>query len=431
MIKRYILDTCVLLQDPNAMFHFEDNEVIIPIGVIEELDRFKKESNELGRNARAVSRELDTLRLTGDLREGVPLACGGKLKVSYNGNLNSFYKEDNVDLHVIHIAQETVKRDSTIPCIIVSRDVNVRIRANALGLLAEDYKHDKVEEDQIDAGFTELECPIDIIDLLSKEETLIVDQFDLFKGYYPNHYFNIKNAEGKRGILGKISSDGLSIVKVNTPNGGLPVRPRNREQTFVLDALLDPNINLVAVSGKAGCGKTLLCVAAGFHLTCNKGEYEKFLVSRPVFPMGKDLGFLPGTVDEKLDPWMQPIYDAFDVINKGKSVDGRKMVMESHKIKVEPLTYIRGRSIHRQFVLIDESQNLSQLEVKTIITRAGEGTKIVFTGDIEQIDNPYIDKYSNGLTAVIEAFKSSGIAAHIVMTRGVRSALAEEATVRM
>lgn len=430
MIKNYILDTNVLLQDPEAIYNFEDNTVIIPIGVIEELDKFKKDNNELGRNARQISRHLDELRVKGDLRHGITMPNGGTIKVRYNGNLESFYKEQNIDLHVIHIAQETIKKEATTPCIIVSRDINVRIRANALGLLAEDYEAGKVNDD-IDFGFKEIEVDIDVIVEMAEHKFIPVETNKIFRGYNPNYYFNLVNPENKRSILAKVSYDGQNIETLPHLPSKMFIRSKNREQTFVLDALLDPNINLVCISGKAGTGKTLLAVAAGYFLTEVEDKYDRLLVSRPVYPMGKDLGFLPGTLEEKLDPWMQPIYDSFDVINGNRNSSGKKLVADSSKITVEPLTYIRGRSIHRQFVIVDESQNLTPLEIKTIVTRAGEGTKIVLTGDVEQIDNPYVDKYSNGLSVVMDAFKDSSLSAHIIMTKGVRSKLAQEASKRI
>lgn len=430
MIKNYILDTNVLLQDPEAIYEFEDNVVIIPIGVLEELDKFKKDNTELGRNARQISRYLDDLRTQGDLRHGIPLETGGILKVRYNGNLESFYKEQNIDLHVIHIAQETIKKESGIPCIIVSRDINIRIRANALGLLAEDYEATKIQHDEFDTGFKEIEVDLDTIVALNDDRHVAAE--GALAGYYPNCYFNVVNTEKKRSILAKVSPDGRTIETLpNLPNK-LFIRSKNREQTFVLNALLDDSINLVCISGRAGTGKTLLAVAAGYYLTEVEETYDRLIICRPVTPLGKqDIGFLPGTIDEKLDPWMCPIYDAFDVI-KGKNIgSGKKLVAESGKIQIEALTYIRGRSIHNQFIIVDECQNLTPLEAKTIITRVGEGTKLVLTGDVEQIDNPYVDKYSNGLTIVMDAFKDSDIAAHIVMTKGVRSKLAEEASRRL
>jgi PhoH-like ATPase len=429
MVKNYVLDTNVLLQDPESIFNFEDNCVIVPIGVIEELDKFKKDITELGRNARKVSRSLDNLRKKGDLREGVPLEHG-ILKVRYNGNLESFYKEQNIDLHVIHIAQETIKREPNTPCIIVSNDVNIRIRANALGLQAEHYEANKIEHSDLDRGFSEVYIPDDIFDVYSSTKEYVLDDIKELKGFPPNYYLILKKqSDPKKSALSRINSDATLIKKIIAPPSKFPLTSKNKEQAFLLDALLDKNIRLVTVTGKAGSGKTILSIACGYYLTEIKQVYKRLLVSRPVFPMGRDLGYLPGTLEEKLDPWMQPIYDAFDVINQDKQTSGgRDVIKKSSKIVVEPLTYIRGRSIHDQFLVVDEAQNLTTLEIKTIITRAGENTKIVLTGDIYQIDNPYIDILSNGLSVVALAFKGSQLAANIVLDKGVRSELAEEAS---
>ena len=425
MIKNYVIDTNVLLLDPNAIFNFEDNNVIIPIGVIEELDKFKKDMTELGRNARETSRSLDKLRAKGNLKDGVKVG-EGTVKVCYNGNLKSYYKESNVDLHVIHIAQERIKTEPDIPCVIVSRDINVRIRADALGLNAETYESDKISHTDIDKGFSEIVVPSDAFDEFAKNKK--IQKKELTKDDIPaNHYLIIKcDASEKKSLLGRVNSC-PDIVRRLIPSGSkLSIVPKNKEQEFVIDALLDNSIKLVSIVGKAGCGKTLLSIAVGYYLTVVEKKYKRLLVSRPIFPMGRDLGYLPGTIDEKLDPWMHPIYDAFDILNKDEGKKGKDMI-DGKTIVVEPLTYIRGRSIHDQFLIVDEAQNLTPLEIKTIITRAGEGTKVVLTGDVHQIDNPYIDSLSNGLSIVMASMRGSILAASIVMEKGVRSALAEEA----
>lgn len=430
MVKNYVLDTNVLLQDPDSIYNFEDNCVIIPIGVIEELDKFKKDMTELGRNARQVSRSLDALRVKGDLKAGIPVGThGGTLMVRYNGNLESFYKEQNIDLHVIHIAQETIKRQPTVPCIIVTKDVNIRIRANALGLEAQTYESDKIPHDDIDSGHSEVLVSDEIFDVYNSMKEYLVADIPALKDLPPNYYLLIKReSDPKKSLLGRISPDGQLLKKLIAPPTKFPLSSRNKEQAFLLDALLDNDIKLVSITGKAGTGKTLLAIACGFHLVQNDRVYKRLLVSRPVFPMGRDIGFLPGDIGEKLDPWMQPIYDAFDIINTTKLSSGRDVVKGYSNIVIEPLTYIRGRSIHDQFLIIDESQNLTALEIKTIITRAGENTKVVLTGDIYQIDNPYIDALSNGLSVVSLAFRGSKLATHITLDRGVRSDLAEEAS---
>jgi PhoH-like ATPase len=428
MIKNLVIDTNILLQDPNSIHSFEDNIVIIPIGVIEELDKFKKDMTELGRNARQSSRLLDELRLKGDLRNGVSLGEHGILKVSYNGNLQSFYKEQNVDLHVIHIAQETMKNFPDVPCVIISQDVNVRIRANALGIQAEGYENGSIHKDELDVGYREVIVDKDIFsDFIHNKEVFVSNIKDIGE-IPPNYYVILANNTSDKTLLGRVSSNGDTIVKlINAPRGML-IKPINVEQKFLIDALLDQDIKLVAIAGKAGTGKTLLSVSAAHYLTKEEMVYKRMLVSRPIFPMGKDVGYLPGELSEKLDPWMQPIYDAFDVITGFKDKNIKETIKNDPTIVVEPLTYIRGRSIHDQILIVDEAQNLTPLEIKTIITRAGANTKIILTGDIYQIDSPYIDSLSNGLSVVINAFRGSKIATSLMLEKGVRSELAEEAS---
>lgn len=442
MAKTIILDTNILLTDPDAIFSFKDNTVIIPIGVVEELDKFKKDITELGRNARQTSRYLDELRIQGDLKEGIPTNFGGKIAVRYNGNLESFYKQQNIDLHVIHVAQETIKRDPNTPCIIVSNDVNVRIRANALGLNAEGYENNKIPHDELDKGFQEILLNEKIFEKFAKDKEMDISDILGDINTYPNYYFIFKKeSDLKKTILGRTDAENKIVKRTTYPPRSFPLQAKNKEQLFILDALFDKDIKLVCIAGKAGSGKSLLSCGAGFHQVREERVYKRLLVSRPVVPMGRDIGFLPGSIEEKLDPWMQPIYDAFDVIldaknkekNKqsNKSINGKAFVKECEDIAIEPLTYIRGRSIHNQFLIIDECQNLTALETKTIISRAGENTKIILTGDIYQIDNPYIDMLSNGLTVVSNAFRNSSIATSIVLNKGVRSQLAEEASDRL
>jgi PhoH-like ATPase len=432
MIKTYILDTNVLLSDPDSIFNFEDNNVVIPIGVIEELDKFKNNHGELGVSARRVSRHLDALRKNGNLHDGISLGDGlGKIYVKYNGNLSSYYKESNIDLHVIHLAQELLtKKTLDLPCIIVSKDVNLRIRADALQLQAEDYISNKVKLNDNSLGFEYVYSTNELINAVYGDGSVDISEINTIKNIYPNYYIVIKE-EGneKHSALTKISRDMKRLVHVGKAPVSIPISPINLEQSCAFDALLDPEISLVCLSGKAGTGKTLIAAAVGFHLVSSKKNgFKGMLVSRPVVPMGNDLGYLPGDLNEKLDPWMQPIYDAFSIINEKSGGNGKDFVSKCPNIIVEPLTYIRGRSIHGQYMIIDEAQNLSALEIKTIITRAGENTKIVLTGDISQIDNPYIDAESNGLSIVTNKFMSSEISAHVMMQRGVRSRLSEEAS---
>ena len=442
-MKNFIIDTNVLLQDPESIFSFEEHTVIIPIGVIEELDTFKRDNGELGRNSRAVSRSLDVYREKGDLRKGVKIDEGreGKIRIIYNGNLGTYRKEKDVDFHVLHIAEKIKSDEPDNECIVISRDINVRLKANALGLQAEDYENGMIKSMELDSGNSEVS--VDRATYATLYNTDLCDVEDVFDDDaipFANHYVLVSGPdESQKKISAKVSADRLKIEKIYQCPNEVRVKPINKEQAFVLDALLDPDIYLICLVGRAGTGKTLIATSAGEYLVEQMNYYEKMLISRPVQPMGKDIGFLPGDINEKLDPWMQPIYDALEIIYANKRTDnkhvkkvsGKKIAELSDKIFIEPLTYIRGRSIHNQYVIVDEAQNLTLLELKTIITRAGENTKIILTGDIEQIDNPYLDSRTNGLSLVLEAFKDSQYAAHIVMKDGVRSILSEEASHRL
>ena len=448
-MKNFVIDTNVLLQDPQAIFNFQEHTVIIPIGVIEELDSKKKEVDDLGMNSRHVSRQLDEFRKRGDLRTGVPISehvpDGGKIRVIYNGNLGTYRKESDVDFHVLHVAEQIKSEEPDNECIVVSKDINVRLKANALGLASDDYDGNKVcSSILIDEGFRQITVNRKIYGTLALNgmvdmEYAFDDDEDML---FPNCYLLVNGPDESQELLAKVSICGEFIHTLSEMPDGFGIKSKNKQQAFALDALLDPDIDLVCLVGKAGSGKTLLAVASACHQVEDRRFFEKILISRPIMPMGKDIGFLPGDIDEKLDPWMKPIYDALEVIaqekmsknNKSqvtKRLDGKKIAVDSGKIFIESLTHIRGRSIHRQFVIIDEAQNLSPLEIKTIITRAGEGTKIVLTGDVEQIDNPYVDSKSNGLSVVLEAFRDSSVGAHIILKDGVRSRLAEEATIRL
>jgi PhoH-like ATPase len=451
-MKNFIIDTNVLLQDPNAIYNFEEHTVIIPIGVIEELDKKKTNPDDLGFNSRTVSRQLDEFRKRGDLRAGVPISEhlpeGGKVRVIYNGNLGTYRKENDVDFHVLHVAEQIKKAEPENECIVVSRDINVRLKANALGMESEDYDANKVcESVLLDEGFREIDVDRARYAAVALQNVVGVSvMFDDDDCPFPNCYLLVRGPDEKQELLAKISPCGTMVEVLPDLPTSLKISSKNKEQAFALDALLDPDVDLVCLVGKAGSGKTLLAVAAAVHQVEDRSYFEKILISRPIMPMGKDIGFLPGDIDEKLDPWMKPIYDSLEVIHrenkaegkpnnnksqKAKVLDGKKIAEQSGKIFIESLTHIRGRSIHRQFVIIDEAQNLSPLEIKTIITRAGDGTKIVLTGDVEQIDNPYVDSKSNGLSVVLEAFRDSGVGAHIILRDGVRSRLSEEATRRL
>lgn len=437
MKKVFVLDTNVLLHDPNAMWQFEDNDVILPITIIEELDRFKKQPEMTGRNARQASRNLDAMRQKGHLTDGIPLAKGGTLRVALCQRqtlqeLPAELEGDKGDNAILAVALE-LKRQCQCPVILVSKDTNLRIKADALGLIAEDYETDKVDVEELYSGTTEVLLPADLINQLYKEGSI-----NLKEEFFPNQAITLVDAANPShtalAVFDGITKQVVPLSKL-TSSEVSHIRARNREQKFALELLLRDSISLVTLVGQAGTGKTLLAIAAGLSKVADERAYTRLLISRPVVPMGRDLGYLPGDVNEKLTPWMQPLYDNFDLIfgdqnSVGKFAHHKKgyeELIQHGLLQIEPLTYIRGRTIPKQFFIVDEAQNLTPHEVKTILTRAGENTKIVLTGDINQIDNPYIDAASNGLTYVIERFKQDPIAGHITLVKGERSKLAERA----
>jgi len=431
-MKNYILDTNVLLHDPNSILSFDDNSVLIPIEVIEEMDRFKRESTELGQNARQVSRMLDSFRGDGHLSEGVKLPTGGHLRVVFhkNGQVNGDnhgLDAHSVDNRILSTAAGIQKAQPKNPTILVSKDINLRIKADALGLLAEDYETDRVFITDLYTGMMEMSVGQDKIVAFRANGELDLESG---KKYCPNEYCTlIDETNPKKAVLTKVDESGTKLVPiVDCREGVWGIKPRNREQHFAFDALLDDRIKLVTLMGKAGTGKTLLAMAAGLKRTVLDREFRRLVVARPTISMGKELGFLPGSLEEKLAPWMQPIHDALEMLsdlNMGHDHRRSGDLMRSGSIVVEALSYIRGRSIASQFMIIDEAQNLTPLEAKTIITRVGHGTKIVFTGDPYQIDNPYVDSSSNGFNYIVSRFRDQAIAAHIELQKGERSELAE------
>jgi len=430
--KRFLLDTNVLLHDPKALLAFEDNAVLLPIYVIEEIDHFKRQLTGLGENARWISRFLDGLRRQGRLSEGVPLETGGSLKVVFdpdNPQQPIVHGNGTVDNEILKIARHLRDEDPDIPLILVTKDVNLRIKADALGLAAEDYETDRVRLDELYSGQTELELAAEQLDLFRQTGELPLLEGDFF----PNEYALLRDpSDPLNTALARIDVFGGRLLALTANSEGVQgIRPRNKEQYFALDALLDPSIVLVTLMGKAGTGKTLLALAAGLEQTLSGSPYRHLLVSRPTFPMGKDIGYLPGNVAEKLNPWMQPIFDNLALLLEGRrSRNGDRSVSElirSGLIAVEPLTHIRGRSIPQQFMLVDEAQNLTPLEVKTILTRVGDHTKLVLTGDPWQIDTPYIDSSTNGFNHVVQHFRDVPLAAHVELRKGERSRLAEYA----
>lgn len=433
-MKRYLLDTNVLLHDPKALTSFEENDVLVPIYVIEEIDRFKRQLSRLGEHARRISRFLDDLRQRGRLAEGVALETGGTLRVVFDPDQPDHAvsgANGYVDTAILRIARRLRDDQPDTPLIVVTKDVNLRIRADALGLRAEDYESDRVSLEGLYTGQAELGVPAPDLARFRTEGELPLPEGE----YHPNQYALLRDpTEPGNTALARIDTLAGRLRKlVDSGNGVQGIRPRNKEQYFALDALLDPSIVLVTIMGKAGTGKTLLALAAGLQQVMADGQYNHLLVSRPTFPMGKDIGYLPGSVEEKLNPWMQPIYDNLALLLEGDGAHGGRGgrtvedLIRRGILAVEPLTHIRGRSIPQQFMLVDEAQNLTPLEVKTILTRVGDKTKLVLTGDPWQIDTPYIDSSTNGFNHVVHHFADVPLAAHVQLVKGERSKLAEYA----
>lgn len=439
MKKNYVLDTNVLLHDPQSLFKFEDNDLFIPIYVIEEIDSFKRDSGERGRNARSVVRNLDALRAEGGgcLADGVKVGDGGSLRVyvpERRPTLEIALKPASGDNLILQTAVEISSAAGDVPTVFVTMDVSLRIRADALGLATEAYENQTVNPDRLESAVAEVAVTGDELTKFFKEGRLPLDRSDI----HPNGSVMLSEAGNHdRTGLGRYDVQAKAVRQLITPREGVAgIRPRNREQAFALDLLLDDNVKLVTLIGSAGTGKTLLALAAGISRVVEAGAFTRLLISRPVMPLGRDLGYLPGDVEEKLGPWMQPLYDNLEYLlvaggSKRRGARGFEDLLDSGQIQVEPLTYIRGRSLPAQFVIVDEAQNLTPHEVKTIVTRCGEGTKIVLTGDPYQIDNPYVDATSNGLSLIADRLREEPLTGHILLTKGERSELANLAAAKL
>ncbi|MDA8442738.1 MAG: PhoH family protein [Peptococcaceae bacterium] len=437
MRKIYVVDTSVLLHDPNALFSFADNVVIIPAVVVEEIDGKKHYQDAVGRNAREVARLLDSLRPHGFLHDGIALSNGGLLKVELNNKsmdlLRSNFSEASNDNRILAVTLNYFKQQADTPnpqpVILVSKDVIMRVKADALGIPAQDYLTDKlVNPDELFTGYSEVFVHPSLIDNFYLEQHLnpadLTDAVELL----PNQFVLLKDQLGtSKSALARYYQAQNSLIYLHGQSDSVwGIQPRNSQQKMALDLLLNDEIKLVTMTGKAGTGKTLLALAAGLLLTEEENKYQKMLVARPVIPMGKDIGYLPGDKDEKLRPWIQPIYDNLEFLFANRKNRRIEDVMAGLKhIEVEVLTYIRGRSIPQQFIIIDEAQNLTKHEIKTIVSRVGEGSKLVLMGDPAQIDHPYLDSANNGLTYVVEKFKSEPIAGHVSLIKGERSLLAQ------
>ena len=432
LAKIFVLDTNVILHDATCIHHFEDNEVVIPISVLEELDQFKRGNEQIHFNARDFLRSLDDLSTGSDdseLKDG-----DGKIRVVVNHNwhpdVEASFQDDCPDHRIINCAYKLHIDNPDREIILVTKDTNMRLKSRSLGLSAEDYSRDSIDDvSQVYTGSRLIE------DVDSKEIDVLYASYGVDGGEIncvtdpmANENFILRN--GQKSILARFDPFDNKVVRVDKPTA-YGIMPRNAEQSFALHMLMDNRIQLVSLSGKAGTGKTLLALAAALEL---RSEYRQIFLARPIVPLSnRDLGFLPGDIQSKLDPYMQPLFDNLSVIrHQFKSNDKRSIkideLLEQNKLLITPLTYIRGRSLQKSFFIVDEAQNLTPHEVKTVITRAGEGTKVVFTGDIHQIDHPYLDKRSNGLTYLISRMKGQDVFAHITLEKGERSELAELAS---
>lgn len=431
--KTYVLDTSALITDTECVNSYGNNDILIPIKVLEELDKHKKRQDLVGASARTVIRFLDSLRSSGSLYEGVKLGKGkGILRVKGYSTTMDFPAELDLSVpdHQI-LAVALSEKTETKKVIVVSNDINMRVVCDSIGMESEDCNPEKVVEStsSLFHGFTDVLVDDEFIDRFYANESLeLPEKKDKL---FPNQYLMLTSSfNNKKTALAKFVGPNQPLARLANlgKKGIFNIKPKNKEQNFALDLLMNPDIPLVSIVGKAGCGKTMLAIAAGLEQTIGlDSKYTRLIVSRPVQPLGKDIGFLPGTLEEKMAPWLRPIQDNLQFL-MGNDKITLEMYMQKGVIEVEAITYIRGRSIANAYIIIDEAQNLSMHEIKTIITRAGEGSKVVLTGDIEQIDNVYVDELTNGLTIAAEKFKNSNLAGHVTLLNGERSALASLAS---
>jgi PhoH-like ATPase len=466
-VKHFVLDTNILLHNPDALFVFQDNHIIIPFKVIEELDHKKKSDDDLGRNARASIRHLDKLRTLGQLTEGVewgrlPTLPNAARSAGKTGTIRidvteyprpAAIAEPRPDNLIIAVAYHLREQGARV--VFVTKDIAARIKADALGIKTEDFENQRVDADRLYTGFVSATLDGELIDELYRDRLLSLDQLRPFlrevtdEGTYvhdlqPNQFVVLKDTgdENHTG-LGRRLADTDHVIPVTNPKKPVfGIVPRNVQQTMALDVLLDEEVKFITLLGSAGTGKTLLALAAGMAKVFGETRYDKLLVARPIMPLGRDIGYLPGDKDEKLTAWMQPIFDNLTYLMASRGGPNQAPDSQTHeqriqklmadgKLVLEPLTYIRGRSIPHQFMIVDEAQNLTPHEIKTIASRVGEGTKLILTGDIQQIDNPYLDQSSNGLAYAIEKMKGVRLFAHVTLTKSERSELASLAASRL
>ena len=432
--KNYVLDTSVYLTDADALYKFGNHDIFIPLKVLEEIDKHKKRQDSVGINARKIIRTLDELRAKGNLQKGVRLGKGlGLLRaISYEVLKDVVFPSDldlSIPDHMIIATAMAVRQESTRKTCVVSRDINMRVICDSIGMPSEDYTTERVvhSSDELYSGLAVHLVDDQVIDRFYEDEDILIGEDEVEGQWHPNQYvLMVSNANEKKTCLGRFYTHFQPIKKiVHSKIPDWKISSRNKEQAFAIDLLMDPSVKVVSLVGRAGSGKTLCAIAAGLQQTIGLREnpYDRMIVSRPVQPLGKDIGFLPGTMEEKMLPWLMPIQDNLQFLVGGNR-NNLQMFMDQGKIEIEALTYIRGRSIANAFIIIDEAQNLTAHEIKTIMTRVGEGTKIVLTGDIEQIDNVYVNETSNGLAHAVEKFKEYPIAGHVTFTKGERSEVA-------
>ncbi len=422
--KTFVIDTNVFIHRSDAILSFRGVDVVVPVWVLEELDQLKSYSDERGRNARHAIRLIDAIGKHGNLREGARMENGSRLWVAltHADPRDVGFLNDKMDNRIILSAYQLQQEGREV--FFVSKDINARIKATALGIKAVDYDKQKVDADALYSGYADISASEDDIRRLETDGEIPWN--DVLP---PNQFLLLHRKAEDDAVIGRYMSDTQSLRFVDYKMPSVAgVRPLNPQQRMAFELLLDPDVNLVTMIGKAGTGKTLLAIAAGLQMTVDEKTYQRVLVSRPVIPMGKDIGYLPGAKNEKLSHWMQPLFDNLEYIIASYKRPNMKTVDQlvgSNVIELEALSYIRGRSLPGQYIVIDEAQNLSPHEIKTIVSRAGEGSKVVLTGDPQQIDSPYLDASSNGLSFLVEAFKGQDLFGHVTLQRSERSRLAE------
>jgi len=433
--KIFILDTNVLLHDYKCIYNFQENDIVIPIVALEELDKFKKGNDQINYNAREFTRELDKITGDGLFNGGVPLGEGlGKLSIDtvkpFSPEFKDSFPDNTPDHRILAIADYTKQHNKDRPVVLISKDINLRMKAKSIGLVSQDYENDKIRDiDLFNKSILTQDVPPSIVaKMYESNQTVTIEDAKIKEVPAPHQYYILKSDNSS--VLAHYDTFGKVFNRVEKKRI-FGIEPRNAEQTFSMDALMRPDIQCVSLTGKAGTGKTLLALAAAIQ---QHESFNQILLARPIVPLSnRDIGFLPGDIKDKIGPYMQPLYDNLGVIKHRFTPQSKETMLIEEMLKDErllitPLAYIRGRSLSKVFFIVDEAQNLTPHEIKTIVTRAGEGTKVVFTGDIEQIDSPYLDAKSNGLSYLTERMRGQDIFAHVNLVKGERSYLAELAS---